>query len=104
MAHLFISILAYFLLSNIEHRLREKGETRSWKTLLTLFGTLWRTTVTGRDPHTGFDYRIRVSSKPEPEQRGILDKLGIRSLLRRVVSRFRPEKKEAEELSSSSST
>ncbi|MHB8369150.1 MAG: IS1634 family transposase, partial [Leptospirales bacterium] len=104
MAHLFISILAYFLLSNIEHRLREKGETRSWKTLCALFGTLLRTTITGRDPHTGFDYRIRVSSKPEPEQRGILDKLGIRSLLRRVVSRFRPEKKEAEELSSSSST
>ena len=104
MAHLFISILAYFLLSNIEHRLREKGETRSWKTLCALFGTLLRTTITGRDPHTGFDYRIRVFSKPEPEQRGILDKLGIRSLLRRVVSRHRAEKKEAEEASSSSST
>ncbi|MHB8370986.1 MAG: IS1634 family transposase, partial [Leptospirales bacterium] len=104
MAHLFISILAYFLLSNIEHRLREKGETRSWKTLCALFGTLWRTTITGRDPHTGFDYRIRVSSKPEPEQRGILDKLGIKSLLRRVVSRLRPENKEAKEPSSGSST
>jgi hypothetical protein len=45
-----------------------------------------------------------VFSKPEPEQRGILDKLGIRSLLRRVVSRHRAEKKEAEEASSSSST
>ncbi len=104
MAHLFISILAYFLLSNIEHRLCEKGETRSWKTLRTLFGTLWRTTVTGRDPHTGFDYRIRMTSKPEPEQRGILDKLGIKSLLRRAVSRIRSEKKEAEEASSGSST
>ena len=104
MAHLFISILAYFLLSNIEHRLREKGETRSWKTVRSLFGTLCRTTVTGRDPHTGFDYRIRMTSKPEPEHRGILDKLGIKSLLRRIVSRFRPQKKEGQEPSSGPST
>ena len=104
MAHLFISILAYFLLSNIEHRLREKGETRSWKTVRSLFGTLCRTTVTGRDPHTGFDYRIRMTSTPEPEHRGILDKLGIKSLLRRIVSRFRPEKKVGQEPSSGSST
>jgi transposase len=103
-AHLFISILAYFLLSNIEHRLREKGETRSWKTLCSLFGTLSRTSVTGRDPHTGFDYRIRMTSKPEQEHRGILDKLGIRSFLRRIVSRVRPEKREAQEPSSGSST
>ena len=40
MAHLFVSILAYFFLSNIEHRLRAKGETRSWKTIRSLFGTL----------------------------------------------------------------
>ena len=64
MAHLFVSILAYFFLSNIEHRLRAKGETRSWKTIRSLFGTLCRTTVAGRDPHTGFDYRIRMTSTP----------------------------------------
>ena len=103
-AHLFVSILAYFLLSNIEHRLREKGCTRSFKTVRSLFGTLCRTTVTGRDPHTGFDYRIRMTSKPEPEHKGILDKLGIKGLLRRIVSRFRPEKKEVPENTSGSST
>ena len=104
MAHLFVSILAYFLLSNIEHRLRAKGDTRSWKTVRSLFDTLCRTTVTGRDPHTGFDYRIRMTSTPEPEHRGILDKLGIKGLLRRVVSRFRPEKQEAPGTSSAPST
>ena len=92
MAHLFISILAYFLLSNIEHRLRGKGETRPWKTVHSLFGTFSRTTVTGRDPHTGSDYRIRMTSKAEPEDRGVLDKCGIKILLRRIVSRFRPQK------------
>lgn len=104
MGHLFVSILAYFLLSNIEHRLRAKGETRSWKTVRSIFDTLCRTTVTGRDPHTGFLYRIRMTSKPEPEHRGLLDKLGITGLLRRIVSRFRPEKKEEETPSSSAST
>ena len=104
MAHLFVSILAYFLLSNIEHRLRAKGDTRSWKTVRSLFDTLCRTTVTGRDPHTGFDYRIRMTSTPEPEHRGILDTLGIKGLLRRVVSRFRPEKQEAPGTSSAPST
>ena len=104
MAHLFVSILAYFLLSNIEHRLRAKGDTRSWKTVRSLFDTLCRTTVTGRDPHTSFDYRIRMTSTPEPEHRSLLDKLGIKGLLRRVVSRFRPEKKEDPGTSSASST
>ncbi|EQD24492.1 MAG: putative transposase [Leptospirillum sp. Group IV 'UBA BS'] len=104
MGHLFVSVLAYFLLSTLEHRLREAGETRSWPTVREVLGTLCRTTVTGRDPHTGFDYRIRMTSKPEPEHRGILDKLGIRGFLRRLVSRIRPEKKESQETTSGSST
>ena len=56
------------------------------------FCTLCRTAVTGRDTLTGFDYRIRMTSKPEAEHRRILDNLGIKILLLRIVSRFRPQK------------
>ena len=103
-AHLFISILAYFLLSNIEHRLRWKGETISWKTVRSLLAPSAEPPSRGGTPHTGFDYRIRMTSKAEPEDRGILDKCGIKSLLRRIVSCFRPQKKEGQEPSSGSST
>lgn len=44
-------------------------------------------------PHTGFDYRIRMISKHEPEHRGIFDKLGIKRLLRRIVSRSVPKRR-----------
>ncbi|MGC8500973.1 MAG: hypothetical protein ACP5OS_07360 [Leptospirillia bacterium] len=56
------------------------------------------------DPHIGFNTRIRMTSTPEPEHRGILDKLDIKSLLCRIVSRFHPEKKETQDASSGSST
>lgn len=39
-----------------------------------------------------------MTSTPEPEHRGILDKLGIKGLLRRVVSRFRSERRLPERL------
>lgn len=90
-AHLFISVLAYYLLSNIECRLREKGETRSWATLRNILSTIVRTTVTGTDPYTGILYRIRTTSRPDPEQQEILKRLEVTLPTRKIVTRQIPD-------------
>ena len=91
-AHLFISILAYHLLSDIECRLSAQGETRSWNTIRTVLGTCTRGTITGSDPHTGTDYTIRLSDKPTAGQKTIFDLLGIKDFVRKIVSKIRRPK------------
>ncbi|MCP4756026.1 MAG: IS1634 family transposase, partial [Proteobacteria bacterium] len=43
--HLFISVLAYHLLINIEYRLSRHGDNRSWKTIRNVLKTHQRTTI-----------------------------------------------------------
>jgi transposase len=86
-AHLFISVLAYHLLAAIENLLKQQGEHRTWGTLRDVMSTLMRGTVTMRDDK-GATYIIRISGEPEEEHREILDKLGVRSLPERVVSKI----------------
>ena len=90
-AHLFVSLLAYALLSRIETTLRASGDTRSWSTLRKTLETYTRVTVTGSDPHTGYTYKIRDFVEPEAPHRTIFQTLGIASSCRRSMLRFKPE-------------
>lgn len=91
-AHLFVSVLAYYLLSDIESRLRTQGDSRSWSTIRSLLSTHSRVTTTGVDPHTGVLHKIRHTLKPEPAHTEIFSSLGVTDPTRRVHTRILPEK------------
>ena len=75
-AHIFISVLAYHLLSWVRETLRLAGEARDWKTLRRLLST--HSLVTTVLPLKGGEVlRIRKPSLPDAEQKLIYDKLGI---------------------------
>jgi transposase len=75
-AHIFISVLAYHLLTWVRETLRISGETRDWKTLRRLLST--HCIVTTVLPlKTRQVLRIRKPSVPDAEQKLIYDKLGI---------------------------
>ena len=75
-AHVFISVLAYHLLSWIRETLRCTGENRDWKTLRRLLSThsLVTTALPLKD---GRVLRIRKPSQPDPEQSLLYQKLHI---------------------------
>jgi hypothetical protein len=75
-AHVFISVLAYHLLSWIRETLRPTGESRDWKTLRRLLSThsLVTTALPLKD---GRVLRIRKPSQPDPEQSLLYQKLRI---------------------------
>lgn len=75
-AHIFISVLAYHLLSWIRETLERTGERRDWKTLLRLLCThsLVTTVLPLEDGRT---LRVRKPSRPDAEQERIYQKLGI---------------------------
>lgn len=78
-AHLFISVLAYHLLTAIEHRLRRHRDHRSWATLRRLLLTHQRLTIEYREKtNHGHQYHhLRVCSQAEPEHKLIYERLGI---------------------------
>ena len=74
--HIFISILAYHLLSWVQQKLAAAGNTREWKTLRRLLGT--HSLVTTRLPLK--DERIlniRKSSVPDAAQAQIYQLFGL---------------------------
>jgi len=75
-AHIFISVLAYHLLSWIRETLRPAGELRDWKTLRRLLST--HSLVTTALPlEDGRVLRIRKASRPDPEQIRVYENLRI---------------------------
>lgn len=86
--HLFISVLAYHLLVIIEHRLRAAGIHQSWAAIRKIMTTLVRGTVTCADPQ-GIFHSIRTTSVLEPEQRKILNAMGIQSPFLKVRHQLR---------------
>ena len=90
-AHLFVSVLAYFLLSHIESRFRRAEDTRSWRTLRESLETYTRVTVSGSDPHTGYHYEIRDFVEPEATHKEIFRILESASPCGRTQRRFKPE-------------
>jgi hypothetical protein len=75
-AHVFISVLAYHLLSWIRETLRPTGESRDWKTLCRLLSS--HSLLTTALPLTdGQVLRIRKPSQPDPEQSRLYQKLRL---------------------------
>jgi transposase len=83
-AHLFIAVLAYHLLADIEARMQQAGDPRRWSTLREILSTHVRQDVSGQDPHTQTIHTIRLSSTPEPAQKALYKLLGIKDPTRRI--------------------
>jgi len=75
-AHLFISVLAYSVLACIEHRLRQAGDHRQWRTVREQMTTHRRDTIILTDDR-GNIHHIRQTGAPEPVHLDIYRKLGI---------------------------
>jgi len=80
-AHLFLSILAYHMLINIEHRLKAAGENMRWHTLREHLASHQRSTIiwTNKEKQT---WSKRVSGTPEMRHLQIYGKLGITNPLK----------------------
>jgi transposase len=75
-AHIFISVLAYHLLSWVRHHLEKAGDPREWKTLRRLLST--HSLVSTRLPLAdGRIVTVRKPSLPDAEQSRIYQLLGI---------------------------
>jgi len=81
--HLFISVLAYHLLINIERRLRECGDARKWSTIKKQLSTHQRTTVIFTDSDNVINH-IRVSGMPEIEHQEIYKLLHVKDTTKRI--------------------
>ena len=75
-AHLFIAVLAYHLLINIEHRLRQAGDIRRWHTVRELLLTHRRDTLIFTDDQRSV-HHIRQTGAPEPAHLDIYRKLAV---------------------------
>jgi len=83
-AHLFISILAYHILANIEYRLRQAGDPREWRTLCATLKTHQRATLTWRDEHGEMKSR-RCSGDAELHHREVYNTLNVKDPLPTVI-------------------
>ena len=74
--HIFISVLAYHLLTWVREKLRDQGDLRDWKTLRRLLSThmLATTSLTLED---GRMLHIRKPTVPDAEQATVYQRLGI---------------------------
>jgi hypothetical protein len=86
-AHLFITVLAYHILSATERSLAQHNDTRRWQTLREVLSTHPRATIVMRD-QDGNIYHHRVSGKPEDIHQDIYKKLGVDDLTETIISRF----------------
>ena len=82
-AHLFVAVLAYHLLVNIEHRLREAGDNRRWGTVRDLLLTHRRDTLIFTDDQRRV-HHIRQTGAPEPAHLDIYRKLAVGHRMERV--------------------
>jgi len=80
--HLFISVLAYYLLASIEKQLLQAGDTRRWSTIKSVLSTHQRQTVSLTDVEKQ-RHSIRLSSVAESSHKEIYDKLKISDPLKR---------------------
>ena len=74
--HIFISVLAYHLLTWVREKLRDQGDLRDWKTLRRLLSThmLATTSLTLED---GRVLHLRKPTVPDAEQATVYQRLGI---------------------------
>lgn len=78
-AHMFLSVLAYHILHAIEFKLRRHDDHRTWATIREILSTHQRLTIEYNVKEQGKVNRhhLRLCSDPEPEHKGIYDRLGI---------------------------
>ena len=81
--HLFISVLAYHLLINIERRLREKNDHRKWSTIKTELSTHRRNTIIFTDSNNEINH-LRVSGIPESNHKEIYKLLDVKDPTLRI--------------------
>jgi len=79
-AHLFLSILAYHMLINIEHRFSEDGPAKRWSTLKDILSTHQRTRLTWRDGDNQCWFK-NLSANAEIEHNEIYSKLNVTNVL-----------------------
>jgi len=79
-AHLFLSILAYHMLRNIEYRYAEEGEAKRWSSLKEILSTHQRVQVSWSDANNKKWFKL-LSAKPEVKHRDIYFKLGVKNKL-----------------------
>lgn len=65
----------------IEHTLRAKGDRRSWHTIKQILQSHQAVTVVMPDVDNKHIHHVRLSTKPNAEQKEIYDRLGIKKLL-----------------------
>jgi transposase len=87
-AHLFITVLAYHILSTIERRLATFNDTRQWLTIRDVLSSHTRISVVLKDCD-GNIYHHRTSSKPEDTHQDIYNKLGVKDSSKSATSCFR---------------
>jgi len=75
-AHIFITVLAYHLLRFITHALKDRGDTRSWKTIKRVLQTHAYATLI-IPTNRGRIHRIRKVGIPEEAQKAIYKIFGI---------------------------
>ena len=75
-AHLFISVLAYHLMSAIERDLKIKKIRDSWKTVCNRMSSMQRVTINYIDEDDQL-HENRVSTVPEPHHQKIMDALRV---------------------------
>ena len=76
--HLWITILAYYLIQDIAYRLKEKEIKDSWKTIRTQMSTRMRVT-TQMQTEEGKMLHVRTTTKPENLHQRIYNALGLSS-------------------------
>jgi transposase len=85
--HLFISVLAYHLLISMEHRLRQKDSTISWKTARDRLSTHQRQTVVMTNDKSEIIH-VRVTGTPESSHKEIYQALEVNVEQQRLISRI----------------
>lgn len=81
--HLFISVLAYHLLNSIEVSLSQGGYNHNFKTIKDVLSTHQRSTITMISEDKNM-HQIRLSGKPESQQKEIYKILEIKDSLKRI--------------------
>ena len=74
---MFIAIMAYHLLCNIEYQMKQKDDYRQWQTIIADLITHQRATIILTDKKDKI-HHIRVSGQPDPEHKDIYDKLSVK--------------------------
>lgn len=75
--HLYLSILAYHILANIEYKLSKQNDHRHWSTIKDIIATHQRSTVILSDTSDNI-HHLRLSSQPEGQHMEIYRKLKIK--------------------------